>query len=305
MTSSPLSFRAFGHRFLVALIIGCVFVSALVIGADLVASAKISQIRRADIDPRLLTEGGNYLIIGSDTRAFIDSQKDADHFGDKQTQTGQRSDTMMIAHIDPGKRDRHARVVPRDLWVDIPGHGTSKLNAAFAFGGPQLAIATIEHNSTSRSATISRSTSPGSVTSSNTIGSVPIYFPTPARDTNTGLKIDAAGCHKLSGEDALAYVRSRFYQYQTADGEWHDDPTSDIGRIRRQQYFMRSLARAAIKAVFPNITKVNDVFDKAVASLTSDKNLKKDDLFNLVDALREHRSERVPDVHDARDERVS
>src|SRR6187200_2658908 len=144
MTSSPLSLRAFVHRFLVALIIGCVFVGALVIGADLVATSKIAKMREADIDPRLLTEGGNYLIIGSDTRAFIDSQKDAEHFGDKQTQTGQRSDTMMIAHIDPGKETGILVSFPRDLWVDIPGHGTSKLNAAFAFGGPQLAIATIE-----------------------------------------------------------------------------------------------------------------------------------------------------------------
>ena len=286
MTSSPLSLRAFVHRFLVALIIGCVFVGALVIGADLVATSKIAKMREADIDPRLLTEGGNYLIIGSDTRAFIDSQKDAEHFGDKQTQTGQRSDTMMIAHIDPGKETGILVSFPRDLWVDIPGHGTSKLNAAFAFGGPQLAIATIEQQFDIPISHYLEVDFAGFREIVNAIGSVPIYFPTPARDTNTGLKIDAAGCHKLSGDDALAYVRSRFYQYQTADGEWHDDPTSDIGRIRRQQYFMRSLARAGIKAVFPNITKVNDVFDKAVASLTRDKNLGKGDLFNLVDALR-------------------
>src|SRR6478672_1542853 len=146
MTSSPLSLRAFVHRFIVALIIGGVLVSAFVVGADLVANAKIAQIRKADIDPRLLTEGGNYLIIGSDTRAFIDSQSDAEHFGNKQTQTGQRSDTMMIAHIDPGKHTGILVSFPRDLWVEIPGHGTSKINAAFAFGGPQLAIATIEQD---------------------------------------------------------------------------------------------------------------------------------------------------------------
>src|SRR5436305_2016217 len=116
----------------------------------------------------------------------------------------------------------------------------------------------------------------------NAIGSVPIYFPTPTRDTNTGLNVTAAGCQHVNGDDALAYVRSRYYQYQTADGQWHYDPTSDIGRIHRQQYFMRSLAKAAIKAVFPNITKLNDVFDKAVASLTSDEGLGKSDLFKLV-----------------------
>ena len=286
MTSSPLSLRAFVHRFFVALIVGGVLVSALVVGAGLVATAKISQIHRAAIDPRLLTEGGNYLIIGSDTRAFIDSQKDAEHFGNKQTQTGQRSDTIMIAHIDPGKHTGILVSFPRDLWVPIPGHGTAKINAAFAFGGPQLTIATIEQDFNIPISHYLEVDFAGFRDIVNAIGSVPIYFPTPARDTNTGLNVTAAGCVHLNGEEALAYVRSRYYQYQTADGVWHYDPTSDIGRIHRQQYFMRSLARAAIKAVFPNVTKFSDVMDKTVASLTSDKNLGKSDLFNLVRALR-------------------
>ncbi|MDQ1509986.1 MAG: hypothetical protein QOG50_1830 [Actinomycetota bacterium] len=286
MTASPLSLRAFVHRFFVALVIGVVVISAFVLGADLVANAKISQINRATIDPTLLTKGGNYLIIGSDSRAFIDSQKDAQHFGDKATQTGQRSDTIMVAHIDPGKRTGILVSFPRDLWVSIPGHGTAKINAAFAFGGPQLAIATIEQDFNIPISHYLEVDFAGFRDIVNAIGSVPIYFPTPARDTNTGLKVDAAGCQHLNGDAALAYVRSRYYQYQTADGQWHFDPTSDIGRIHRQQYFMRSLAKAAIKAVFPNVTKLNDVFDKAVASLTSDENLGKSDLFKLVSALR-------------------
>jgi len=115
---------------------------------------------------------------------------------------------------------------------------------------------------------------------------VPIFFPTPARDKNTGLIVATAGCQHLCGEQALAYVRSRYYQYQTADGQWHYDPTSDIGRIHRQQYFMRSLARAAIKTVFPDPLKFNEVLDKTVESLTSDRNFGGSDLRALVRALR-------------------
>src|SRR5580765_4045128 len=286
MSASPLSLRAFVNRFLVALLIGAVLISAFVIGADLVANAKISQINRANIDPSLLTKGGNYLIIGSDSRAFIDSQKDAQHFGDKATQTGQRSDTIMVAHIDPGKRTGILVSFPRDLWVNIPGHGTSKINAAFAYGGPQLAIATIEQDFDIPISHYLEVDFAGFRDIVNAIGSVPIYFPTPARDTNTGLKVDAAGCQHLNGEDALAYVRSRYYQYQTADGQWHYDPTSDIGRIHRQQYFMRSLAKAAVKAVFPDPLKFNEVLDKTVDSLTSDRNFGGSDLRALVRALR-------------------
>src|SRR5436190_15866007 len=261
MTSSPLSLRAFVHRFIVALLIGGVLVSAFVIGADLVANAKIAQIRRAKIDPSLLTKGGNYLIIGSDTRAFVDSQKDAEHFGSKASQSGQRSDTIMVAHIDPGKHTGILVSFPRDLWVDIPGHGTAKINAAFAFGGPQLTIATIKQDFDIPISHYLEVDFAGFRDIVNAIGSVPIFFPTPARDKNTGLIVATAGCQHLSGEQALAYVRSRYYQYQTADGQWHYDPTSDIGRIHRQQYFMRSLARAAIKTVFPDPLKFNEVLD--------------------------------------------
>ena len=286
MTSAPLSFRAFAHRFLVALVVGAVLTGALVVGANVVEAIKISHIRKAPIDPSLLTKGGNYLIIGSDSRAFVDTQKDAQHFGSKASQSGQRSDTIMIAHIDPGKHTGVLVSFPRDLWVDIPGHGTAKINAAFAFGGPQLTISTLKQNFDIPISHYLEVDFAGFRDIVNAIGSVPIFFPTPARDKNTGLSVAAAGCQHLSGEQALAYVRSRYYQYQTADGQWHYDPTSDIGRIHRQQYFMRSLARAAIKTVFPDPLKFNDVLDKTVASLTSDRNFGGSDLRALVRALR-------------------
>ena len=233
-----------------------------------------------------MTEGGNYLIIGSDTRAFIDSQKDAEHFGSKATQTGQRSDTIMVVHIDPGKHTGILVSFPRDLWVAIPGHGTAKINAAFAFGGPQLTIATIKQDFNIPISHFLEVDFAGFRDIVNAIGSVPIFFPTPARDTNTGLNITSPGCHDLKGDAALAYVRSRYYQYQTADGEWHYDPTSDFGRINRQQYFIRSLSHAAVKSIFPNPLKLKDVLDKAVASLTSDQKFSGSDLSTLARAFR-------------------
>ena len=188
MTPSPLSLRAFVHRFFVALVIGAVMIErARRLRERRRSSQKISKINKAQIDPTLLTEGGNYLIIGSDTRAFVDSEKDAEHFGDKATQTGQRSDTIMVVHIDPGKHTGILVSFPRDLWVDIPGHGTAKINAAFAFGGPQLTIATIKQDFNIPISHFLEVDFAGFRDIVNAIGSVPIYFPTPARDTNTGL----------------------------------------------------------------------------------------------------------------------
>jgi LCP family protein required for cell wall assembly len=286
MTSSPLSVRAFVHRFITALVICAVLIGALVVTADVVKRHTISSIAKADIDPSLLNEGGNYLIIGSDTRAFIESKQDAEHFGDKETESGQRSDTIMVVHIDPGKHTGILVSFPRDLWVDIPGHGTAKINAAFAFGGPQLTIATITQDFNIPISHFLQVDFAGFRDIVDAIGSVPIYFPTPARDTNTGLNIASPGCQDLKGEAALAYVRSRYYQYQTADGEWHYDPTSDIGRINRQQYFIRSLAHAAVKSVFPNPFKVTKVLDKTAASLTTDQKFGSSDLNALVRAFR-------------------
>lgn len=286
MTSSPLSLRAFVRRFFVALVVGAVLVGALVVAANVVKSQTIRKIAKADIDPSLLNEGGNYLIIGSDTRAFIESKQDAEHFGDKEAESGQRSDTIMVVHIDPGKHTGILVSFPRDLWVAIPGHGNAKINAAFAFGGPQLTIATITQDFNIPISHFLQVDFAGFRDIVDAIGSVPIYFPTPARDTNTGLNIASPGCQDLKGEAALAYVRSRYYQYQTADGEWHYDPTSDLGRINRQQYFIRSLAHAAVKSVFPNPFQVTKVLDKTAASLTSDQKFGSSDLNALMRAFR-------------------
>jgi LCP family protein required for cell wall assembly len=285
MTSSPLSLRAFAHRVLVACIICGLISVALGIAVLRAEDAKIADIRTAKIDPSLLSKGGNYLIIGSDTRAFVKSKSDAQHFGSAAAQAGQRSDTMMVAHIDPGKHTGVLVSFPRDLWVPIPGHGTAKINAAFAFGGPQLAIQTIKQDFNIPISHYLEVDFAGFRDIVDAIGSVPIYFPTPARDHNTGLSILTPGCKNLSGTQALAYVRSRYYEYY-ANGHWQYDPTSDLGRIRRQQYFIRSLSRAAIHSVFSHPLSVGKVVDKAVASLTRDKELNASDLRKLVLAFR-------------------
>ncbi len=285
MTPAPLSLRAFGHRVLVALLISVVLIGALVAAVVRTENSKVASIAVAPIDPSLLRAGGNYLIIGSDTRAFAESKADVEHFGSAQEIGNARSDTMMVAHIDPGKHTGVLVSFPRDLWVDIPGHGTSKINAAFAFGGPQLAIRTIEQDFDIPISHYLEVDFAGFRDIVDAIGSVPIYFPTPARDHNTGLLISTPGCHNLSGNDALAYVRSRYYEYES-NGKWRYDPTSDLGRINRQQYFIRSLSRAAIHSVLSSPFKVSGVVDKSVKSLTRDKSLSTSDMKKLVRAFR-------------------
>ncbi len=133
---------------------------------------------------------------------------------------------------------------PRDLWVAIPGIGHAKINAAFN-AGPQRMIETIEQDFDVPISHYLEVDFAGFRNMVNAIGTIPIYFAAPARDTKSGLAIAQAGCQHLDGDQALAYVRSRYYE-SFVNGKWQSDPTSDLGRIKRQQYFLRTLAQADV-----------------------------------------------------------
>src|SRR5690606_7288693 len=72
----------------------------------------------------------NYVLMGSDSR-------------NPESEKG-RSDTLMILHLDADRKSAYIVSFPRDMYVDIPGHGKNKINAAYSFGGPQLAVQTLE-----------------------------------------------------------------------------------------------------------------------------------------------------------------
>lgn len=252
-----------------------------------IAQNYVDSIRRADVDmtPSARGEPANFLIVGSDTRAFVDTTEEVDHFGDPSQQTGQRSDTMMVLHIDPDADNSYLVSFPRDLWVDIPGEGEHKLNAAYALGGPNLAVQTIESNfdiEIHHYLEVNFATFREIV---GAIGSVHLFFPTRARDTVTGLDVDAPGCVALGPEQALAYVRSRHYEY-FEDGDWDEDPTADLGRIRRQQYFVRSLMREAIDQGARDLGTARQLMDRTAPKLTMDPELDLHDLYNLYTAVR-------------------
>lgn len=229
----------------------------------------------------------NFLLIGSDTRSFVNSAKDAQSFGNAQSEGGQRSDTMMVARVDPKTKRTLLVSFPRDLWVDIPGVGPAKINAAFN-RGPQAVVDTLKANFGIQINHYVEVNFAGFRSIVDAIGTVRLFFPTVAQDTRTGLFVGRPGCVALNGQQALAYVRSRYYQYKNdwRDATWKDDPTGDLGRIRRQQYFMRSLAGNALSALSTRPWRVNSVVTQVVRSLRADKGLKPGDLTDLLMAFR-------------------
>ncbi|MCU1428899.1 MAG: transcriptional attenuator, LytR family [Actinomycetia bacterium] len=226
----------------------------------------------------------NYLIIGSDTRSDLTSPQDVARFGGSQGPP--RSDTIMIAHVDPATQRTMLVSFPRDLWVNVPGRGMKKMNAAFN-DGPAKVIQTISSNFDIPIHHYLEVDIAGFRNLVNAIGTVPIYFPTPARDEATGLQILLPGCYHFNGDDAVAYVRSREYEYkETAKGNWKKDPTFDLGRIRRQQYFIRSLAQVAINSAAKHPLNADNVLNKVFAPLTRDRNLGLSDMRALAVAFR-------------------
>ena len=166
---------------------------------------------------------------------------------DKGARAGERSDTIMVIRLDPSTKRSAVLSFPRDLWVKIPGHGTQRINGAYRPNDPQLLIDTIQgefgvpidHFIQIDFCAFQRLV--------KAVGGVSVPLPYPVRDVATGLNVLDAGCHTFEGDEALQYVRSRHFQYQDAQGKWHEDPSSDLGRIARQQDFLRRTLTAALK----------------------------------------------------------
>jgi LCP family protein required for cell wall assembly len=282
--------KEFAQRFAVALVVTFVLSVASIGGAYWKANDWWDDTATVDVqvDEQEAGQAANFLIIGSDTRSFIDDVADEEHFGSAADQGGQRSDTIMVAHVDPDAETGMLVSFPRDLWVQVPGLGPSKINAAYN-AGPQRVIDTIKQNFDIPIHHYLEVNFEGFRNIVDAVGSVSMHFAAPARDTVTGLSIAEAGCHALDGDQALALVRSRAFEYQDADGEWRGDDKFDLGRIERQQSFVRALADEMVHDVVRNPTRLGSILDKALAeeNLQRDEKLGLSDVTALVDTFRD------------------
>jgi LCP family protein required for cell wall assembly len=207
-----------------------VLVALGLLGGFLWARSIWDKIDRVEVGHVLSSSGSgtNYLIVGSDARE-----------GHEEGPAGQRSDTIMLLHVEGG--DTSIMSIPRDLYVHIPSRGgSSKINAAYNDG----AAALIETVTQSLGIPVHRYMEVDFVSFAGLVdglGGVTVDFPHPAYDEKSGLHVPEAGAVTLDGEQALAYVRSRTYT-EVIDGTERTDPTGDLGRVVRQQAFLRAVA---------------------------------------------------------------
>lgn len=214
---------------------------ALVVGAfGAAAWSTWSDVEKIDLDSVLAgSEGGtNYLIVGTDSRDGVsaDTANAGVIFGDGVA--GERTDTIAVLRVS-GDSTR-LLAIPRDLYVPLEGGSPNRINAAFAFGGPEALISTIQRELGIGIDHYLEIDLAGFLGLVDALGGVTIHFPHPAYDIKSGLQIDTAGAVHLEGSEALAYVRSRNH-VEIVDGVDIRDLTSDLGRVQRQQRFLAAV----------------------------------------------------------------
>lgn len=226
----------------------------------------------------------NILLVGSDSRASF-SGKDQKSFGNTSDVEGQRSDSMMIVRLDPKSRDIMVLSIPRDLWVRVAEVDIEdKINQAFD-GGPSRLISTIQDNLGLAINHFVQVDFSGFRKVVDAIGGITLFVPYPARDPITGLTIATAGCTKLVGDQALAFVRSRGYQ-EYRGGSWRTDPTADLGRITRQQRFLRQTFRQSVAKVGVNPVALDRLLSSVLATVTVDDTFERAEMLRLARRLR-------------------
>ena len=193
----------------------------------------------------------NFLITGADNNSCIDPDSPyAPAFGDRGN-IGERSDTIMLWRVNPATSQVAVLSFPRDLYVNIAGSSRKgRINEAYERGDPQRLADTIWQNFGLLHDHYIQVDFCAFKTLVDSVDGVAVPFDTPVRDVNTGLNVPTAGCFTFDGDHALAYVRSRKLEYFDENGEWVRDGTSDLGRISRQQDFLRrTVARLLDKGV--------------------------------------------------------
>lgn len=241
---------------------------------------RLDQINRVNL-PALGVDTGevmNVLLVGSDSRANLEGSVAAG-FGKDQVE-GQRSDTVMILHIDPASAKAAIISVPRDLYVPIAGTNFSdRVNAAFALGGPDQLIATVQQALGINIHHYVQVDFTGFKDIVDTVGGVTMFIPYQVRDSAIGLTLPA-GCKELDGQQGLSWVRSRNMEF-LINGTWQADGRGDLGRIERQQDFIRRMMKKALNSGLSNPLQLNRLIGIGVKDVTFDSGLSTKDLTAL------------------------
>ena len=185
----------------------------------------------------------NALLLGVDERS-----------GDKG-----RSDTMILMSINPKTNEIIMLSIPRDTYVNIPGRGMDKINHAYAFGGVDLSVQTVEEAFNLPVHVYARVNMEGFQQGIDALGGVTVNN---SLAFSSGGHTFPEGQISLNGEEALDYIRMRY-----------EDPRGDMGRNERQRNVIAAAMNEA--ASFSSITKVGEILSILGDNVQTDLDMKK------------------------------
>ena len=190
-----------------------------------------TNVRRVESLPAGVdTPGTTFLLVGSDSRAGLsDEQAGELATGTESDAAGTRTDTILLLHVPSGSGPSVLVSLPRDSYVEIPGSGRNKINAAYAFGGPQLLAATVGQATGIGIDSYVETGFGGFASIVDALDGVDVCLPGPLQDPMAGIDLPE-GCQTLQGPDALGFVRSRM-----------TDARGDLARVERQRQLLSGI----------------------------------------------------------------
>lgn len=251
---------------------------------------QVSDIERIQLGQGIIqqstpSEPTNFLLVGVDDDAGLDPNDPVLVGRDATLNT----DTIMVLRVDPSAKKAWMLSFPRDLWVPIGGPNGPKgrINTALSSGGPQRLIETIQNDFGIPINHYVQVNFNGFKQLVTAIGGVPIYFPWPSRDQNTGLFQYTPGCQLLDADQALAFARSRHFETKDDRGVWTEDSSSDFGRVRRQQEFIRAALKKAISQGARNPFTLNQLIEVGQKNVLLDSGITGKQLVELGQQLQD------------------
>lgn len=249
----------------------------------------VERVPVAEVLTPPLPDGTNILLVGTDSRAGIDASTEnaGAIIGGDEVITGERTDTIMILRIE--EESSKFLSLPRDLWLPINGGDPQRINTAFG-QGPASVINTVQSELGIPISHYVQVDIAGFIDLVDAVGGVDITIPHPAFDRASGLDLPQAGTVTLDSTQALAFVRSRFY-VEVVDGVERKDLTSDLGRVQRQQEFMRALMLRVAEQRNPTV--VNDMANSIADAIVMDDATSFRQAFDIANSLRSMAPESV------------
>jgi LCP family protein required for cell wall assembly len=215
----------------------------------------------------------NFLLLGSDSRISAGDPLD-------WKAGAQRTDAIMLVHVQADRKGAFVISIPRDSWVEIPGRGEAKINAGFSFGGPTLMMQTVESVTDVRLDHMLILDFQGFKDVTDTLGGVKICVPKQVDDIQGTIK---KGCQIMDGETALRYVRQR----KTLAG-------GDFDRVKRQQNWIRAVMRkVSDNNMLASPVQLNTALELLTQSMATDEGFTLDDMEEIASSLKDAETNHV------------